>query len=176
MVVASYFRIIQELDPSKAVDVIIESELNQRVFKALVQLYQNERSYQPPKIEMSKYPEGLSEEDKMDLAFGRHVRTAFEHPEHLVPIEWPYKTIEEMGNLAGEHDLKALEKSLESFHSVVLVTILHDRNNIYYHNPDRFNHPYRLKNSGEKIDFYGYLDRIRDRIDLISQAAKSLKK
>ena len=161
----------KELDLSETVDVIIESELNQRVFKSLVEYYQSEREYKPPKREKPKYPKGLSEEDKTDLAYGKFMRRGMENS--IQTIEFTFKTLEEMGKIVGESNLEEIEKSLESFSGVNLISIGFIEGNKYYSHPREWG--YHLKDSGESIGFYGYLDKILDRMKLISQVSKYLK-
>jgi hypothetical protein len=144
-----------EVDPSRAVDVILESKLNQKIFKALMKYYQEVGYY------------------KEYLVFGKSTRSWFDPSEEPAPIDFSYKTLEELGETVEESDLKTLERSLDALSNVHLVGIYRNRENKLYSVPSKGIF-YTKDNKTKTFGFEEYIGMIKDRFNLIAQVNKYL--
>ncbi len=164
-----------KVDPSKAVDIIIESELNHRIFKGLLNFYQEEKkkdAVEPPEgLRPDEYPRDLTVEKYFEYYRDLNEATVRRMVKYIERgVHGPDEiTLREIGELAGEPDLGILKKSLRLFENVYLITKVTD---------DIYSYPvygaFFIEDYRKLFGFDEYLDIIQERIKLFSQVAKYL--
>jgi hypothetical protein len=138
-----------EVDVNKAVDFILESDYNQRVFNAILLFHLNCRLKDESAIE------------NKDLDIFTIIRSNKKNG-HL----YDEITLHEIGDLVGEYDLNKLEKTVESFFDLRLISkCLYGsdspaRPREIYTRPSI--QPYKEKNSLSRMSFIQYIGTVTD--------------